>query len=453
MAKDNYTFLTSSPVHEVILKLAGPSIVSMLATSLHNLVSTFYVGRISTEATAAVGVSFALMAIIQAIGFLFGQGSGNFLSRALGAKKDTQASVMAATGFIYAVLSGALMTLFGLLFLSPLCSLLGATETILPQTRSYLLWILLGTPVMTGAMALNNQLRFQGSARFAMYGVLAGALVNVVLSPIFIFVVGMGVGGAGLGVFCGQSVNLAVMWWGTRRPGNIRIEARNFSTGRFYVKEILAGGTPSLTRQGLASIGVAMLNVAAGAYGDVAIAGMSIVGRVTFVIMSVVIGIGQGYQPLCGFCYGAHLYDRVKKGFWFIIWVGVAFLAVCSGLGMAFAQPVIRVFRDDPEVVDIGSVALRWQMASLPLCAVIMYTNMMMQTTRRPVQANILAAARSGIFFIPLILLLPRRFGLMGVQMCQTWSDVLSFVLAVVIAIGGFRTMGRGAPIPSESTK
>lgn len=439
MARDNYTFLTTAPERKVILALAGPAIVSMLATSLHNMVSTFYVGRISTQATAAVGVSFALMSVIQAIGFLFGQGSGNFISRALGARKKEQAERMAATGFIWSAGSGLLLAALGLIFMEPLCVLLGSTPTILPETKRYLLWVLLGMPVMTGTMTLNNQLRFQGSARFAMYGVLAGAAVNVALSPVFIFTLRLGVTGAGMGVFCGQAVSLAVMLWGTSRAGNIRIRPRLFSTDGFYLREMMAGGTPSLTRQGLASVSVALLNVAAGAYGDAAIAGMSIVGRITFVIMSAVIGLGHGYQPLCGFSYGAGLYGRVKRGYWFVVRVGMIFLAVCSVLGIAFAEPLIRLFRNDPAVVEAGSVALIWQMYTLPLGAFIMYTNMMMQTTRKPVEANILAAARNGIFFIPLILLLPRRFGLLGVQMCQTWADVLSFILAVAIAIRGFR--------------
>lgn len=439
MHRDNYTFLTTAPERKVILTLAGPSIVSMLATSLHNLVSTFYVGRISTQATAAVGVSFALMSVIQAIGFLFGQGSGNFISRALGARKQDEAERMVATGLLCAIGFGALLSLFGLIFLPQLGTLLGSTPTILPETEKYLFWILLGTPFMTGTMVLNNQLRFQGNARFAMYGVIAGALVNIALAPLFIFVFKLGVMGAGMGVFFGQGVSLALLFRGTTLAGGIRIRLRAFTPSGFYFREILAGGTPSLTRQGLASVSVALLNIAAGAYGDAAIAGMSIVGRICFVIMSAVIGLGHGYQPLCGFSYGAGLFGRVKKGYWFIVRVGALFLLTCSVLGIAFAEPLVRVFRDDPDVVAIGAVALRWQMASLPLGAIIMYTNMMMQTIRRPVPANILAASRSGIFFIPLILLLPRWFGLQGVQMCQTWADVLSFALAVIIAVDGFK--------------
>ncbi len=439
MERDNYTLLTTGPVRKVILTLSGPAIVSMLATSIHSLVSTFYVGRISTQATAAVGVSFALMSVIQAIGFLFGQGSGNFLSRALGAKKKDEAYRMASTGFFGAVACSLLLALLGLIFITPLARLLGSTPTILPETRRYLLWVLLGMPVMTGTMALNNQLRFQGSAQFAMYGVLAGAFVNIALSPVYIFVLGLGVTGAGMGVFSGQLVSLLVMLWGTGRAGNIPVKLRLCTPNKFYINEILAGGTPSLTRQGLASISVALLNIAAGAYGDAAIAGMSIVGRVTFLIMAAVIGLGHGYQPLCGFSYGAGLYDRVKQGFWFVVKLGFAFLAVCSVFGIVFAEPLVRMFRDDMQVVEVGASALRWQMATLPLGSFIMYTNMMMQTIRRPLQANLLAASRNGVFFIPLILLLPHWFGLLGVEMCQTWADVLSFILAVVIAVQGFR--------------
>ena len=215
----------------------------------------------------------------------------------------------------------------------------------------------------------------------------------------------------------------------------------NFTPRKAYFREILAGGTPSFTRQGMASVGVAMLNVAAGAFGDAAIAGMSIVSRVTFVIFATVIGLGQGFQPLCGFCYGAKLYARVREGYWFIVRLGTTFLVFCAVLGFLFSSGIIAIFRHDPAVIEVGRVALRWQLVTLPLGAVVMYTNMMMQTIRKPWQANILAASRNGLFFIPLIIILPHCFGLLGVEMCQAWADVLSFILSVPITVSGFKAL------------
>ena len=439
--KDNFTFLTSAPVHRVILTMAVPTIISMLVTSVYNIVTTFYVGRISTQATAAVGIAFPVMSIIQAVGFTFGQGSGNYISRELGARRHVNARRMASTGFFSAVVTGAVLCLVGLLLLEPLVMLLGSTPTVLPYAKRYLAFILLAMPFMCGALCLNNQMRFQGNAAYAMFGILAGAVINVFLAPVFIFVMGMGITGAGLSTFVGEACSMVVLLVMTHKGGTIRIRPRDFSLRSSLFKEILAGGTPSFTRQGMASIGVALLNVAAGRFGDAAIAGMSIVSRVCFVVFAAVIGLGQGFQPLCGFCYGAGLYARVREGYWFIVRLGTSFLVLVAVLGFAFSAEVVAVFRHDPAVIAVGSVALRWQLLTLPLGAVVMYTNMMMQTIRKPWQANILAASRNGLFFIPLIIILPHFFGLLGVEMCQACADMLSFVLAVPIAMSGFKAL------------
>ena len=439
--RDNFTFLTSAPVHDVILTMAVPTIISMLVTSIYNIVTTFYVGRISTQATAAVGIAFSVMSIIQAVGFTFGQGSGNYISRELGAKRHDNASRMASTGFFCAVGTGLALGLIGMFMLRPLALLLGSTPTILPDAECYLAFIMLGAPFMCGALCLNNQMRFQGNASYAMFGIITGAIINVFLAPLLIFVFDMGIMGAGLSTLVGQACSLFVLVWMTHKGGTIRIHLRNFTPRAAYFREILAGGTPSFTRQGMASVGVALLNVAAGAFGDAAIAAMSIVSRVTFVVFAAVIGLGQGFQPLCGFCYGARLYARVREGYWFIVRWGTLFLVFCAVLGFIFSSGIIAIFRHDPAVIEIGRVALRWQLVTLPFGAVVMYTNMMMQTIRKPWQANILAASRNGLFFIPLIIILPHAFGLLGVEMCQAWADVFSFLLAVPIAVSGFRAL------------
>lgn len=439
--RDNFTFLTSAPVHKVVLTMAVPTIISMLVTSIYNIVTTFYVGRIDTQATAAVGIAFSVMAIIQATGFTFGQGSGNYISRELGAKRHDNAKRMASTGFFLAVGTGILIGAAGLVFIHPISLLLGSTATILPYTERYLAFVFMGAPFMTGALCLNNQMRFQGNASRAMYGILTGACVNVVLAPVLIFGLDMGIVGAGASTLTGQVCGMAVLLVMSRTRQNIRVSLRHFTPTAAMLREIFAGGTPSLTRQGMASLSVAMLNVAAGAFGDAAIAAMSIVNRITFVIFAALIGLGQGYQPLCGFCFGAGLYERVRRGYWFIIRVGSGFMLICAVMGFAFSEQLIDVFRRDPAVVAVGTVALRWQMMTLPLGAVVMYTNMMMQTIRKPWQANLLSSSRNGLFFIPLIIILPRCFGLSGVEMCQAWADMLSFAIAVPIAASGLRSL------------
>ena len=423
--RDNFTFLTSAPVHHVVLVMAVPTIISMLVTSIYNIVTTFYVGRISTQATAAVGIAFSVMAIIQAIGFTFGQGSGNYISRELGAQRHDNARRMATTGFFLAVGTGFIIAVLGLIFLRPLALLLGSTPTILPYAETYLSFVLMAAPFMCGALCLNNQMRFQGNAAYSMFGILTGACINVVLAPILIFVFDMGITGAGISTFTGETCSMLVLLRMTRMKRNIHIDPHNFSPRSELLKEIFAGGTPSLTRQGMASVSVAM----------------SIVNRIAFVLLAAMIGLGQGFQPMCGFCYGAKLYARVREGYWFIVRVGFTFMAVCAVFGFLFSEECIDVFRRDPDVVAVGMVALRWQLVTLPLGVIVMYTNMMMQTIRMPWQANLLAASRNGLFFIPLILLLPHFFGLLGVEMCQAWSDLLSFAIAVPITISGFKAL------------
>lgn len=251
----------------------------------------------------------------------------------------------------------------------------------------------------------------------------------------------MGITGAAIATLISQCFGCAMLFWMSHKGQNIRIHLHNFTPTRAYIKEIIFGGTPSLSRQGLGSIATLVLNVAAGAYGDAAIAGMSIVTRISFFTYAVVIGLGQGFQPLCGFCYGAKLYNRVKEAFFFCIKCGTVFLAVCAVFGFLFSEPIIELFRDDASVVAVGSVALKWQVISFPLVATIVLTNMLMQTIRKPVRANIVAAARSGLFFIPLIFILPHFFGLLGVEMCQAWADICSFLVAVPIAWSAFRDM------------
>ena len=415
---DNYTYLTQAPVHRVIITMAIPTIISMLVTGLYNIADTFFVGKIDTQATAAVGVVFSLMFFVQAMGFFFGHGSGNYISRELGARRHENAIKMASTGFFSSFLVGVIVLILGEIFLTPLSLMLGSTPTILPYTEDYMQVILLGAPFLTSSLTLNNQMRLQGNANFAMYGIVTGAILNVVLDPILIFTCGLGVSGAAWATVIGQAVSFVILFLMTRRGENIAIHFRNFSPSLQRYKEIFYGGSPSMMRQGLACIATMSLNLAAGVYGDSAIAAMSIVGRIAMLSFAVVIGLGQGFQPVCGFCYGAGLYDRLKEAYKFTVTIGTIFLIVLAIIGWMISGTLIGVFRDDPEVIAIGVVALRWQLCVFPVNALILASNMLAQTCRKPWRANILAAARQGLFFIPLIFILPSYFGLLGVEMC-----------------------------------
>lgn len=439
--RDNYAFLTTAAVPRVIRVMAVPTIISMMVTSLYNIADTFFVSQINTQCTAAVGIAFALMSVIQATGFFFGHGSGNYISRHLGAKRSEEARTMAGTGFTYSLIGGLLIAIIGRLYLSEIATVLGSTSTILPYAKDYLSIILLGAPMMTASLTLNNQMRFQGNASFAMIGILTGAGVNILLDPLLIFGFGMGIRGAAWATVLSQTLSFLLLWYMAGRGGGIRADVRRFSPSLHLLKEITFGGTPSLSRQGLAALSTVALNVAASAFGDAAIAGMSIVGRFCFFIFAIIIGLGQGFQPLCGFCYGAGLYGRVKEGFVYCVRIGTAFLAFCAILCAFFAESIVGLFRDDPAVIAVGAMALRWQMATFVLLPTIGLTNMFLQTIRQPLRANLAAAARSGLFFIPLILTLPRLLGLTGVVVCQAVSDVLSFLLCAPMAYAAFREM------------
>lgn len=441
--RDNYEFLTQAPVSRVILTMAVPTIVSMLVTCFYVIVDTYFVGQLNTQSTAAVGIVFPLMSLIQAIGSFFGHGSGAYMSRELGARRTDNASSMATTGLVYALLIGILIAVVALLFLRPLSLVLGSTPTSLPFTEQYMAIILLGAPFQIASFTLNSQLRMQGNARYAMWGIISGALLNVVLDPILIFACGLQLRGAALATVIGQIVSVAVLlaMCHFRATTGVRLRPRFFSLHWHYVREIVYGGSPSLSRQGLASISVVLLNVAAAGYGDAAVAAMSIVSRVTMFVMAVIVGLGQGFQPFCGYCYGAALYNRLRHGFGFTVRVGFVFLLCFSAFFFCFAEQTIAVFRDDAIVIAVGSTALRWHLAVYPLNAYIMAGNMMLQTTRRPLRANVLSSARRGLVFIPFILILPHLFGLMGIAMCQAVCDVVTFIIAIPIVRSAFREM------------
>ena len=440
--KVRYKRMTETPVPRLITSLAVPTIVSMLVTALYNSADTFFVGRISTQATAAVGLVFSVMAIIQALGFFCGHGSGNYLSRMLGAGRMQEASNMASTGFALAFLLGLTVSVLGLVFLRPIAQMLGATPTTLEDTVSYLRIILLGAPFMMPQIVINNQLRFQGSAIYAMVGLMAGAVINIGLDPLLIFGLHLGVDGAAIATVMGQITSFVILYMGSRRGANIHLHIKNVRLNGHYILEIINGGSPSLFRQGMAAIATLLLNTTAGRLGgDAAIAGMSVVTRIMMLMASALIGFGQGYQPVCSFNYGANLKKRVKEGYFFCVKYGTLFLLAASAICLVFAPQIIAFFRNDPDVIAVGKAALRWQAAALPLSGCIVMTNMMLQSMGKGIKGTVMAASRNGIFFIPLVLILPRLLGLPGLEMTQACSDVLTFCLSIPLAYSELKKM------------
>lgn len=434
--------MTGPPVHSLICRLAIPCIISMLVTSFYNMADTFFVGMLkSNVATAAVGIVFSMMAVIQAVGFFFGHGSGNYISRELGKKNYDEASNMAATGFYAALAAGVLIAGLGLLFLEPLAFLLGSTTSTIQETKDYLGVILLGAPWMTASLVLNNQLRYQGSAMYAMVGIVSGAVLNIALDPLLILTCSMGVAGAGWATIISQFVSFCILYIGCSKGSNIQIRLSRVKLKPFYFLEIIQGGLPSLARQSLASLATICLNHAAGGHSEAAIAAMGIVQRIMMFGASAMIGFGQGFQPVCGFNFGAGLYKRVKDGFWFCVKYSLGFLIAISALMFLFAPQLIAFFRDDPEVIACGAAALRFQCVTFPAQSWIVMSNMMEQSIRRTIPATFLATARQGIFFIPSVLILSNTIGLLGIQMSQAVADLCTLLCALPIHIYVLRTM------------
>ena len=442
--EQKFEMMTEAPIPGLIGRLAVPTIISMLITSFYNMADTFFVGKIGTSATAAVGVVFPVMAIIQALGFFCGHGSGNSISRHLGSKDVQSARELASTGFFLAFALGILLMVLGLIFLDPLSHLLGSTETIFPYTRDYLRFILLGAPYMTAQLVLNNQLRFQGNAFYAMIGITSGGVLNVILDPIFIFVFDLGISGAAIATILSQFVSFCLLLVGLRVSKCIPIHLRNVRLTALRLREIMGGGLPSLFRQGLGSIATTTLNIAANPYGDAAIAAMSVVSRIMMFANSALIGFGQGFQPVCGFNYGADKYDRVKEAFWFCVKVSTAVLLGLAVLGGFLSGHLIWIFRNDPDVIQIGTTALRFQCITFALNGWIIMNNMMMQTMGKTVPATILAASRQGLFFIPALLILPQFLGLTGIQCAQAVSDVFTFALTTLLNRKVMRSLNNG---------
>ena len=392
---EQFRKMTETPIPKLILSLAAPTILSMLITSIYNLADTFFVGQISTSASGAVGIVSSLMAILQALGFMLGHGSGSIISRSLGSQNTDAATRFASTSFFTALVFGGIITAAGLLTLPDFMMLLGSTETILPHACAYARYILLAAPIMMSSLVMNNILRYEGKANFAMIG------------------------------FC----ILLSMFLRGKTVSQFRITAVTHSPAEFGT--ILMTGMPSFGRQGLNSIGGMLLNIAARGYGDAAVAGMSIVSRIFMFIISVAIGTGQGFQPVAGFNYGAKKYHRVQQACLFTMAASFCFLSVILTACWFNAETLIRLFRDDPEVTAVALPAFRFQCFAMLLQPVIVAGNMLFQSIGKSGRATFLACCRQGVFFIPLILTLPRAFGLLGVEICQPIADVLTFFVTV----------------------
>ncbi len=440
---ERYRMMTESNLHTLIPKMAIPTIISMLMTSVYNLADTYFVSKISTEASAAVGVIFSLMSLIQALGFTIGIGSSTYISRLLGEKNREQAERTVSTAFFTALVVGTLFAAVGLAFRNGIVRGLGAIDEVYPYALSYATYIFIGAPFMMGLYVLNNQMRAQGSAVLSMIGILSGGILNIALDPIFIFVLDLGISGAAIATVLSQFLSFVLLLILNRTTKNIiPIRFKTLRPSWKIYKEILHGGFPSLCRQGLASISTVVLNLAAGPFGASALSALSIVNRFMHFLYAALIGYGQGFQPVCGFNFGAKRYDRVLEAYRFSVKVGIIIITLLGIGAFAFAPQIIALFRaEDPQVVSIGIRALRFQCLTLPCQAFMMISQFLCQSIGYGVRAAIIAMSRQGLFLIPAYLILPRFFAITGLEIAQPCSDLITAGLSFLIMIGVYRSL------------
>ena len=438
--------MTETPINKLIASLSVPTVISMLITNIYNATDTYFVSKISIAASGATGVVFSLMAILQAFGFMFGHGSGSCISRHLGAQDIEKAKRYSSTGFFLSLIAGAIIMVLGLLFIDPLMTFLGSTETILPYARDYGFYILLSGPAMTASCVINNILRYEGMAALAMVGLTSGGILNIILDPILIFACDMGIAGAGLSTAVSQYISLAIlliMYY--RGAAQSKMKMRFITLKPKFVWEIIATGLPSLVRQGLNSVSNMVLNIQAAPFGDACIAAMSIVAKVSNLLFSVCVGIGQGFQPVSSFNYGAGKYSRVKKGIRFTWGFSTIVIFVLSLVCFIFAPQIVTMFRHETEVVEVGTLALRMLCASLVVLPTVMIGNMTFQSIGKSGRAFFLALTQNGLFFIPLVLLLPEFMGIYGIEAAQPIAYVIAAVVTVPFVLVFMRSLPEDA--------
>lgn len=431
------------PVQPLILSLAAPSIFANIVTTLYNLADTFFVGQMGvTSASAAVGVAFVTMTVIQSVAFYFAQGTGIHMSRCLGAGKTEEAAVYVNTGIAATVTIGTLIALVGHLQLDQLCYVGGATPTILPYARTYISIILFGAPFIASGFLMNMQLRFQGESFYSMLCMVAGAALNTILTPLFIFPLGMGIAGSALATVISEGVSFMLLLIEMSRAGITPLGLRYVRIPDAAMMRVINnGGVPSFARQVMLGVATSLLNNAAAPFGDAAIAGIAVVQRITSVGNFFQIGIGQGFQPITGYNLGAKRYDRIREAYFTAIRLAFISVAAIGVITFIWAPQLIAIFRDDPDVVAFGTLTLRLCSITMPFTGVAMVTNFLLQTAGKMWRATFLGACRLGLVLGPVVLVLPPLLGMLGVQIAQPTTDIITTLIALPMAYGVLREL------------
>ena len=434
LQKKQFGKMTTEPVGKLLFTLSVPTIISMMVTNIYNLVDTAFVGTLGTSESGATGIVFGYMAILQAVAFMCGQGAGSIMSRKLGARDIEEATKYSSTGFFLSFVLGLVMAVLSLVFMKPLLYLLGSTETIAPYAGTYIFYILLSAPFFTSSLTMNNLFRYEGKAKFGTIGLMIGAVINIFGDIILMFGLKLGIAGAGISTAVSQIISFSILLsMFLRRKTQTRISIKYVARDWKTVWNIIATGFPSLLRQALNSIAAVLLNKTAGVYGDEAVAAMSIVSRISFFPMAVAIGIGQGFQPISSFNFGANKKNRVRKAFWTALAGEECVLTLISVPIYIFAGTLVQQLRNDPQVIELGIRALRLMCVGQLFVPLTMMVEMGFQSIGEKMLASFGSCLRSGLAFIPTLLILKSARGMSGVQEAQPLSFVLTFIVCLFL--------------------
>ena len=437
-------FMLEGNLLKVIPVIALPQVVSMLIDSLYNMADTYFVSQLGKAATAAVGVNDSLMMIVRAISLGFGMGASSYISRQLGAKNHDEASRAASTTLITAMGVITSISVLAFIFRQPLVVLLGATETSKSFSIEYASWILLSAPFTAASVCLSQSLRAEGSTTYSMIGSVSGCIINIFLDPLFISVLGMGVAGAAIATGISKLISVMILLYPYRaRMCIIDIRLKYFTPKLPLYSESARMGIPTMLRTSLMSISTIIINNIAGGFGDAALAAVSVANKSMKFVASAVMGFGQGFQPIAGFCWGAKKYKRVKKAFALTSFIGIV---LCTILGTAlfiFAEPAITIFSSDLDVLDIGMLLIRSQCVVLPMHVWVIISTGMFQALGKPFQAGFLGLCRQAFSLIPCVIIMTNIWGLTGLSLAQAASDVVSFCFAAAMVIPMIKELTR----------
>ncbi len=426
--------ILTEPVFLLLVKTSIPTVIGMLVNVIYNLTDTFFVGRLNNRSmTAAIGVIFSFVSIIQAVGFWFGYGSGNAMSKKIGEKDYKEAEIISSLGIIFAVASGIVIAVLSKIFIIPLVNLIGgnASENLMIFSVKYLGIIIVSIPFGLYSITVYNQLRLCGNVKDGMTGLLAGMFSNMILDPILMFKLKMGFIGAGYATLIGQIIGCIVLT--VLSNGNIPISISKAKCNKERIYHILAGGLPNFSRQAITSAALILLNVTAARYKESIIAALTVSSKVIALAYMIMIGWGQGFQPICAMNYGAKKYERVKKSFIITVFCGTVFLIFSAIILYIFSEQCIGTMTRDKEVIEIGARILRLQCFTLPFIGFFAVSSMLMQNIGQYFLALIISVSRQGLFYIPLLFILPAVYGEFGIYLAQPVSDFLSFILAIII--------------------